>query len=47
VASQVSVNHWHAATGEPSLADAIIARLVHTAYKITLEEDSMRKRLAT
>lgn len=45
-ASQVPVDHWHAALGEPTLADAILDRLVHNAYKITLKGDSMRKRLA-
>jgi len=46
VASQVPVDHWHAAIGEPTLADAILDRLVHNAYKITLKGESMRKRLA-
>jgi DNA replication protein DnaC len=46
VASQLPVEQWHAAIGEPTLADAILDRLVHNAYKITLKGDSMRKRLA-
>jgi DNA replication protein DnaC len=46
VASQLPVDHWHAAIGEPTLADAILDRLVHNAYKITLKGESMRKRLA-
>lgn len=46
VASQLPVDHGHAAIGEPTLADAILDRLVHNAYKITLKGDSMRKRLA-
>lgn len=46
VASQLPVEHWHAAIGEPTLADAILDRLVHNAYKITLKGESMRKRLA-
>jgi DNA replication protein DnaC len=37
VASQLPIDHWHAAIGEPTLADAILDRLVHNAYKITLE----------
>lgn len=32
--------------GDPSLADAILDRLVHSAHKIHLEGDSMRKRTA-
>ena len=46
VASQLPIDHWHAAIGEPTLADAILDRLVHNAYKITLKGESMRKRLA-
>jgi len=46
VASQLPVDHWHTAIGEPTLADAILDRLVHNAYKITLKGESMRKRLA-
>ena len=46
VASQVPIEHWHTAIGEPTLADAILDRLVHNAYKITLKGESMRKRLA-
>jgi len=46
VTSQLPVEHWHQALGDPTLADAILDRLVHNAYKITLTGDSMRKRLA-
>ena len=46
VTSQLPVEHWHEALGDPTLADAILDRLVHNAYKITLTGDSMRKRLA-
>jgi hypothetical protein len=34
VTSQLPVEHWHAAIGEPTLADAILDRLVHNAYKL-------------
>jgi len=47
VTSQLPVEHWHGAIGEPTLADAILDRLVHNAYKIALKGDSMRKRPAT
>lgn len=47
VTSQLPVDHWHEAIGEPTLADAILDRLVHNAYKISLQGDSMRKRQAT
>jgi len=44
VTSQLPVEHWHEALGDPTLADAILDRLVHNAYKIALHGDSMRKR---
>jgi len=47
VTSQLPVDHWHEAIGEPTLADAILDRLVHNAYKITLQGESMRKRQTT
>src|SRR5467141_3774751 len=46
VTSQFPVEHWHEALGNPTLADAILDRLLHNAYKITLRGDSMRKRHA-
>ncbi len=45
VTSQYPVDLWHERIGEPTLADAILDRLVHNAYTITLKGDSMRKRL--
>lgn len=44
VTSQLPVEHWHELIGEPTLADAILDRLVHNAYRITLKGESMRKR---
>ena len=46
VTSQLPVEHWHEALGDPTLADAILDRLVHNAYKTTLQGESMRKRQA-
>ena len=46
VTSQLPVEHWHEALGDPTLADAILDRLVHNAYKLTLQGESMRKRQA-
>ncbi len=43
VTSQLPVAHWHDYLGDPTLADAILGRLVHCAYKINLTGDSMRK----
>ena len=41
--SQLPVDKWHAMIGDPTLADAILDRLVHNAYKINLKGESMRK----
>jgi DNA replication protein DnaC len=46
ITSQLPVEHWHDALGDPTLADAILDRLVHNAYKIALHGESMRKRPA-
>jgi DNA replication protein DnaC len=43
VTSQLPVPNWHEMIGDPTLADAILDRLVHNAYKITLKGESMRK----
>ena len=43
VTSQLPPDKWHDYIGEPTLADAILDRLVHTAYKINLKGESMRK----
>jgi len=42
--SQLPTEEWHAVIGDPTLADAILDRLVHNAYKINLKGESMRKR---
>lgn len=44
VTSQLPVDHWHEAIGHPTLADAILDRLIHNAYKISLKGESLRKR---
>lgn len=46
VTSQLPIEHWHEYIGNPTLADAILDRLVHGAHKIILKGGSMRKRLA-
>lgn len=44
VTSQLPVDTWHEYLGEPTLADAILDRLVHNAYRIKLKGESMRKK---
>jgi len=47
VTSQLPVEKWHDAIGDPTLADAIMDRLVHNAHRIEIAGDSMRKRRST
>jgi DNA replication protein DnaC len=42
--SQVPVAHWHEQIGDPSIADSILDRLIHNAYRIELKGESMRKK---
>jgi len=44
VTSQFPVDSWHEVIDDPTLADAILDRLVHNAYKIHMTGESMRKR---
>jgi len=43
VCTQLPIENWHAAIGDPTLADAILDRLVHNAYKLSMDGESMRK----
>jgi DNA replication protein DnaC len=43
ITSQAPTASWHAIIGDPTLADAILDRIVHNAYRIDLAGDSLRK----
>lgn len=43
VTSQLPIADWHAVLGDPTLADAVLDRLVHNAHRIELRGDSMRR----
>ena len=43
VTSQVDVKHWHEMIANPTVADAILDRLVHNAHRMNLTGESMRK----
>ncbi len=47
VTIQLPVKHWHQQIGDPTLADAILDRLIHTAHKRELDGEPMRKRKHT
>jgi len=46
ITSQLPIPHWHEAIGDPTLADAILDRLLHNTHKIKLKGESMRKKQA-
>lgn len=46
VTSQLPIEHWHEQIGDPTLADAILDRLIHNAHTIKLKGGSMRKHKA-
>ena len=43
ITSQFPTSAWHDIIGDPTVADAILDRLVHNAHKIELKGESMRK----
>jgi len=43
VTSQLPVDRWHDVIGDPTYADAILDRLVHSAHRIALDGDSLRR----
>mgnify|MGYP006278986187 CR=1 FL=1 len=47
IAAQLPIEHWHQLIGDPTLADAILDRLIHNAHKIELKGESMRKKRNT
>ena len=46
ITSQLPVDKWHRYLEDPTLADAILDRVVHNAYRIEIKGESMRKRKA-
>lgn len=47
VTSQLPVSKWHEWIGDPTVADAVLDRVVHNAYKLELRGNSRRKEKAT
>ena len=43
ISSQLPVSSWYDAIGDPTVADAILDRIVHTAHRIELTGESIRK----
>ena len=42
IATQLPVECWHDMIGDPTYADAILDRLIHTAYRLDLKGKTMR-----
>ena len=42
ITSQLPVKHWHEYLNDPTLADAILDRIVHNSHRIALQGPSMR-----
>ena len=43
ITSQLPVEHWHEYLNDPTLADAILDRIVHHSHRIKLKGESLRK----
>jgi DNA replication protein DnaC len=46
ITSQVPIDRWYEIVGNPTLADAILDRIVHNAHRIELRGESLRKQRA-
>jgi len=46
ITSQLPVDRWHDLIGDPTLADAILDRIIHTAHRIQLRGESLRRKKA-
>ena len=44
ITAQLPVSGWHDMIGEPTIADAILDRIVHNAHRIDLKGDNMRRK---
>jgi DNA replication protein DnaC len=46
ITSQIPVDRWHDVIGDPTLADAILDRVVHNAHRLKLKGESLRRKIA-
>ncbi len=44
ITAQMPTQHWYDTIGDPTIADAILDRIVHNAHTLALKGDSMRKK---
>ena len=43
IVSQIPIHTWHQSIGDPTIADAICDRIIHSSHRIELKGDSVRK----
>ena len=46
ITSQVPIKQWHDIIGDPTIADAILDRIIHSAHRIELKGHSLRRRVS-
>ena len=46
ISSQIPTDKWHDTIGDPTIADAVLDRIIHNAHRITMKGESMRKLLS-
>ena len=44
ITSQLPVKSWHEIIGDPTIADAVCDRLIHSAHRVELKGESVRKK---
>ncbi len=44
IASQLPVKNWHEVIGDPTIADAVCDRIIHSSHRIDLKGESVRKK---
>jgi DNA replication protein DnaC len=44
ITSQLPVEHWYTYLNDPTLADAILDRIVHNSHRLVLDGESLRKK---
>src|SRR5207244_897806 len=43
ITSQIPIDHWHEVIADPTIADAVLDRLVHNTHRLALKGASLRK----
>ena len=44
ITAQLPISGWHQMIGEPTIADAILDRIIHNAHRVDLKGESMRRK---